>query len=89
MPDLGAVLVTGISRCIRQAGGETDHAHGYLDYLKDVGGPATGFPCEDVGEMIQAGAQGTPRDYIGMYPGMAIAERAYAGCFQQALDDVA
>jgi len=39
--------------------------------------------------MLQAAAQGAPRDYIGMYPGMAKAERTHAGRFQQALDDVA
>ena len=26
------------------AEGETGHAHGHLDYLKDVGDPATGLP---------------------------------------------
>ena len=71
------MLVTVVSCCVRQAGRETGYAHGHLDYLKDVG------------EMLQAAARGAPRDYIGMYPGMAKAERAHAGRFQQALDDVA
>ena len=31
------------------AEGETGHAHGHLDYLKEVGDPATGLP---IGETI-------------------------------------
>ena len=32
------------------AEGETGHAHGHLDYLKDVGDPATGLP---IGETLE------------------------------------
>ena len=89
------------------AEGETGHAHGHLDYLKDVGDPATGLPYDDIDEMLAAAVQGETHEYTDMYPGMAKAardegfdevadwfetlakaERAHAGRFQQALDEI-
>ena len=37
------------------AEGETGHAHGHLDYLKQVGDPATGEPIGDTREEPQGG----------------------------------
>ena len=53
------------------AEGETGHAHGHLDYLKDVGDPATGLPYDDVDEMLTAAVTGETHEYTDMYPGMA------------------
>jgi rubrerythrin len=34
------------------AEGETGHAHGHLDYIKQVGDPATGLPIGDTAENL-------------------------------------
>jgi len=57
------------------AEGETGHAHGHLDYLKDVGDPATDLPIGDVEEMLAAAVAGETHEYTDMYPGMAKAAR--------------
>src|SRR5512146_3566992 len=53
------------------AEGETGHAHGHLDYLKDVGDPATGLPIGDTVENLKASVAGETHEYTDMYPGMA------------------
>ena len=53
------------------AEGETGHAHGHLDYLKDVGDPATDLPIGDTEENLKAGIAGETHEYTDMYPGMA------------------
>jgi len=53
------------------AEGETGHAHGHLDYLKDVGDPATDLPIGDTVENLKAGIAGETHEYTDMYPGMA------------------
>jgi len=35
------------------ADGETGHAHGHLDYLKQVGDPATGLPIGDTAKNLK------------------------------------
>jgi rubrerythrin len=40
------------------ADGETGHAHGHLDYLKQVGDPATGKPIGDTAKNLVAAAPG-------------------------------
>ena len=45
------------------AEGETGHAHGHLEYLENVGDPATGLPF------------GETHEYTDMYPGMAKSAR--------------
>ena len=40
------------------AEGETGHAHGHLDYLKDVGDPATGLPIGDTLDNLKAAVAG-------------------------------
>ena len=53
------------------AEGETGHAHGHLDYLKDVGDPATGLPIGDTLDNLKAAVAGETHEYTDMYPGMA------------------
>jgi rubrerythrin len=53
------------------AEGETGHAHGHLDYLKQVGDPATGLPLGDTSLNLKAAIEGETHEYTDMYPGMA------------------
>ncbi len=53
------------------AEGETGHAHGHLDYLKEVGDPATGEPIGDTVLNLKAAIAGETHEYTDMYPGMA------------------
>ena len=53
------------------ADGETGHAHGHLDFLKQVGDPATGKPIGDTMKNLVAAAAGETYEYQTMYPGFA------------------
>jgi len=53
------------------AEGETGHAHGHLDYLKEAGDPATGLPMGDTATNLKAAIKGETHEYTDMYPGMA------------------
>ena len=53
------------------AEGETGHAHGHLDYLKQVGDPATGEPIGATDKNLKAAVAGETYEYTDMYPGMA------------------
>ncbi len=53
------------------AEGETGHAHGHLDFLKDAGDPATGLPIGDTSTNLKAAIEGETHEYTDMYPGMA------------------
>jgi len=53
------------------AEGETGHAHGHLDYLRQVGDPATGLPIGETPENLKASIAGETHEYTDMYPGMA------------------
>ena len=53
------------------AEGETGHAHGHLDYLRQVGNPATGLPIGETPENLKASIAGETHEYTDMYPGMA------------------
>ena len=53
------------------AEGETGHAHGHLDYIKEVGDPATGLPIGDSTDNLKAAVAGETDEYTDMYPGMA------------------
>ncbi len=53
------------------AEGETGHAHGHLDYLKQVGDPATGLPIGETADNLKAAVAGETYEYTDMYPGMA------------------
>ena len=50
------------------AEGETGHAHGHLDYLKQVGDPATGLPMGDSMLNFKAAVYGETHEYTDMYP---------------------
>jgi rubrerythrin len=53
------------------AEGETGHAHGHLDFLKQVGDPATGEPIGDTRKNLKAAIAGETYEYTEMYPGFA------------------
>ena len=53
------------------AEGETGHAHGHLEYLKQVGDPATGEPIGDTVKNLKAAIAGETYEYTKMYPGFA------------------
>src|ERR1700676_3592441 len=57
------------------ADGETGHAHGHLDYLKQVGDPATGLPIGNTEKNLKASIAGETHEYESMYPGMAKSAR--------------
>jgi rubrerythrin len=57
------------------AEGETGHAHGHLDYLKQVGDPATDKPIGDTKKNLASAVAGETHEYTDMYPGMAKAAR--------------
>ncbi len=53
------------------AEGETGHAHGHLEYLEEVGDPATGLPFGDTKSNLKSAIAGETHEYTDMYPGMA------------------
>ncbi len=53
------------------AEGETGHAHGHLDMLKEVGDPATGEPIGNTSKNLKAAIAGETYEYTEMYPGFA------------------
>ena len=53
------------------AEGETGHAHGHLDYLAEVGDPATDMPIGSSENNLKAAVAGETHEYTDMYPGMA------------------
>ena len=53
------------------AEGETGHAHGHLEYLKEVGDPATGKPIGETKDNLVSAVAGETHEYTDMYPGMA------------------
>ncbi|MDW8470003.1 MAG: rubrerythrin family protein [Burkholderiales bacterium] len=53
------------------AEGETGHAHGHLEYLEQVGDPATGLPIGRTRQNLAAAIAGETHEYSDMYPGMA------------------
>jgi rubrerythrin len=63
-PDVG-----GLFRDTAEA--ETGHAHGHLDFLKQVGDPATGKPIGSTDKNLAAAVAGETYEYTEMYPGMA------------------
>ncbi len=57
------------------AEGETGHAHGHLEYLAEVGDPATGKPIGSTADNLRAAIAGETHEYTDMYPGMAKSAR--------------
>ena len=57
------------------AEGETGHAHGHLDYLKQVGDPATDKPIGTTDKNLKSAVAGETYEYTEMYPSFAKAAR--------------
>ena len=53
------------------AEGKIGHAHGHLDYLDEVGDPATGKPIGPTGDILKAAIASETHEYTDVYPGMA------------------
>ncbi len=65
------------------ADGETGHAHGHMDYMKEAGDPATGMPMGDTEANLKSAIAGETHEYTDMYPGMAKTAR------EEGFDDIA
>ena len=65
------------------AEGETGHAHGHLDYLAQVGDPATDLPIGGSAANLKSAVAGETHEYTDMYPGMAKTAR------EEGFDEVA
>jgi len=65
------------------AEGETGHAHGHLQFLEEVGDPATGEPIGATNLNLKAAIAGETHEYTDMYPGMARTAR------QEGFDEIA
>ena len=65
------------------AEGETGHAHGHLDFLKQVGDPATGEPIGETRKNLKAAIKGETYEFTEMYPGFAKQAR------EEGFDDIA
>ncbi len=63
-PDVAAVFRA-------TAEGETGHAHGHLEYLEQVGDPATGLAIGATEQNLKSAIAGETHEYTDMYPGMA------------------
>jgi rubrerythrin len=63
-PDVG-----GLFRDTSEA--ETGHAFGHLDFLKEVGDPATGEPIGATEQNLKASIAGETYEFTEMYPGFA------------------
>ena len=50
---------------------ETGHAFGHLDFLKEVGDPATGFAMGNTDANLKSAVEGETYEYTHMYPGFA------------------
>ena len=53
------------------AEGETGHAFGHFDFLKEVGDPATGEPVGETADNLKSAVAGETYEYTEMYPGFA------------------
>ena len=63
-PDVAAVFRS-------TAEGETGHAHGHLEYLEEVGDPATGEKMGETEDNLKSAIAGETHEYRDMDPGMA------------------
>jgi len=53
------------------ADAETGHAFGHMDFLREVGDPATGEPFGKTEANLKSAVAGETYEYTQMYPGMA------------------
>ncbi|MBJ28236.1 MAG: rubrerythrin [Chloroflexi bacterium] len=65
----GYAEIGGLFRDISEA--ETGHAFGHLDFLKEVGDPATGVPIGNTEDNLKSAVEGETYEYSEMYPGFA------------------
>ena len=65
------------------AEGETGHAHGHMEFLQEVGDPATNEPFGDTEANLKSAIAGETYEYTDMYPGMARTAR------EEGLDEIA
>jgi len=65
----GAPDVASVFRSTAE--GETGHAHGHLEYLEEVGDPATGEKMGETEDNLKSAIAGETHEYTDMYPGMA------------------
>ena len=65
------------------AEGKTGYAHGHLEYLEEVGDPATGKPIGPTGDILKAAIASETHECTDMYPGMARVAR------QEGFDEIA
>ena len=57
------------------AEGETGHAFGHMEFLAEVGDPATGLPVGDTATNLKSAIAGETYEYTEMYPGYAKSAR--------------
>jgi rubrerythrin len=77
----GYAEVGGLFREVAE--GETGHAHGHLEFLAEVGDPATGHPIGGTSDNLKAAVAGETYEYTEMYPGFAKTAR------QEGFDEIA
>jgi len=65
------------------AEGEARHVHGNLEYLEEVGDPASGKPIGSTSDNLKAAIASETHEYTDMYPGMARVAR------QEGFDEIA
>src|SRR5215475_8807315 len=65
------------------AEGKTRHAHGHLEYLEEVGDPATGKPIGPPGDILKAAIASETHEHTNVYTGMARVAR------QEGFDEIA
>jgi len=53
------------------AEGETGHAFGHFDFLREVGDPVTGAPVGSTTDNLKSAIEGETYEYTEMYPGFA------------------
>jgi rubrerythrin len=75
-PDAAALF-----RSVAEA--ETGHAHGHLEFLSELGDPATGEPIGDTADNFRAAIASETHDADELYPGYARTAR------EEGLDEIA
>src|ERR1700684_4348391 len=53
------------------AEGETGHAFGHFDFLRESGDPVTGVPVGPTEDNLKSAIEGETYEYTEMYPGIA------------------
>lgn len=70
----GLPEIAALFRSVADA--ETGHAHGHLEYLADIGDPASGEPLGDTAQNLAASIASEAHENDEMYPGFAETARA-------------